>query len=154
MDTMWGQGDQSEEQTRRSEWLIEPVSVQLTRGTTKQTVLKTWTWLELEARKVLVELADRVEKSSLERKDEERREQERLEDLETEMYEQQQHPHHSEEQGVEVGDRQASPVKSKEQDIRTLIARQNTIRIKEQARQERVEIGLKKKAALLAKLQP
>ena len=104
MDTMWRQGDPSEEQTRRNEWLIE--LVHLSRRTTKQTVLKTCTWLELEAKKVLVEQADRVEKNSLERKDKERREQERLEDLETEMYEQQQHHHHSEEQTVEVGDRE------------------------------------------------
>ena len=150
MDTMWGQGEQTEEQTRRSAWLVEPVDVHVTTGTAKQALLKTWTWLELEARKVLVELADRVERSSMERKEEEKREQERLEDLEIEMSEHQQLPH----QAVVVSDRHASPVISKEQDIRILMARQTTIREKEHAREERLAIGLQKKEALLTKLQP
>ena len=109
MDTMWGQGEQSEEQRRRSEWLSEPIDGQQTTGTAKQTVLKTWTWLELEARKVLVEIASSIERSTIQRTEEEIREQKRLEDLENELCEQQQQPHLSEEQAVKVGDRQEPP---------------------------------------------
>ena len=107
----------------------------------------------MESRKVIIEIAEMIEKSGKEQEVEARREQGRLEQLEIEV---------SLELVKDVEKEKLKKVEetaggkhiSKEQDIRIMLTRQIENSRKEQEKQLRLEIGARKKADLLEKLKP
>ena len=85
LDTKWGQDAQPEDQTEKFKWLQERIDESDGKREMKQATLQPWSWLKIEARKVLIEIADGIEKRGKEQEAEEKREQCIQEQLEIEI---------------------------------------------------------------------
>ena len=118
-------------------------------GERKQTTLRTWTWLELEARQIILEMASYIEKNysgEKEQKENSNTAPGEDDDILTEARETHQVVA---EPGVEK-----TTVIREQQTVTDLWATQELKQRKEQARRKRIELGQTKRAALILKLQP
>ena len=148
IDTKWGQDAQPEDQIEKFKWLQEGIDKSDGKREMRQATLQPWSWLKIEARKVLIEIADGIEKRGKEQEAEEKREQCIQEHLELEIQlEQARH-------GVVEVEKSVTVLKPREQDIRVMMTKQREANEKEQEKLIRVEIGRQKREDLLARLQP
>ena len=133
--------EESEDQVSVRKWLMcgkTPCDT----GEQRQSLLRPWTWLQIEARKVIIEIANKVETDAL---------------------------MNSEEYGVLKLEEQKPTLKTnhkntdddamvvmthKEQKITSLWKKQRAKLCEEQSRLERIQIGERKRAALIEKIQP
>ena len=67
METTWGLGEEKEEQDKQRDWLMIKEQT-CSKGETKQLLIKPWTWLQIETRKVLIEIVSKVETEAIERR--------------------------------------------------------------------------------------
>ena len=85
METTWGQVEEKEEQVKQRNWLMMKEQTCL-REPKQQLLLKPWTWLQIEARKVLLELANKVETEAMDRMSEKAKELKEQEPVRKEEY--------------------------------------------------------------------
>ena len=152
--TNWGQEVPNDEQERVGEWLFTKDSQQQQLVGTRQTTIRVWSWLELEARQLLIELAESVQRVCKEQEAElinmleEEREQDTLkeptDDQQTEITQ----------ELIEVEQEPRSKKVQEQETIVSLWKKKEERLSEEQARRGRVQIGESKRAELLARLRP
>ena len=153
MEETWGLEDRTEEQENLRRWLLSP-GAGVTTGEKRQTTLRRWTWLEVEARRIILELADCIEKKYFREKEQEENSNtvpgedvDILNAIET----REQHQVVTEPMESRV---ESLTVNGEQQTVADMWATQELKQRAEQARRQRLELGETKRAALILKLQP
>ena len=141
VDTMWGQEELPQKENERTSWLLEPNTQVVSRN--KQTTLKPWSWVQIEARRVVVELVKEVATRCEDQRAAAAREQEFMENTETEIQ--------CELAACKSTEQPSKPEQKKSRDIRSMIIIGDEAIKKEQEKKKRIEIGKRKKVEIMAK---
>ena len=134
----WGLVEETEDQVNVREWLMFEKTPSTTRER-RQSLLRPWTWLQMEARKIIIEIANKVEADRIKKSEN---------DGSLMLGEQQ--PILSDHKSRDDDSKVVMSVK--EQNITSLWNRQRIKLLDEQSRLQRILIGERKRAELIEKV--
>ena len=140
MDERWGLEEDTETMLLTKKWLLR-TKTEIPSCGMVQSEIKTWTWLEMEARKVITEIVDNIMKEGMRRSQQVDQEEDVMDTILLR------------DTVAKMLDEQPSQVKEQAK-IGDLWTKLRTKQKEEQARRDRVILGEEKRAALLDKIQP